>query len=269
MTKSEQEFAATVVKWLQKNLGLSTGAASGVVGNMYAESSFKIDCIGDNGTSGGICQWHDNRFSALKSYATSKGKNWVDLGIQLEYLSKELNSSYRGVLSKLKATNDYAEASFIWGNKFEIFQGYQDRNGSEHTKRRKYSGEIYNGVTSGNWVASDVDAVSVSGGDGTTEGGNVGAAGVFVQQTPPNAPRPIMASRGANTVYILASSSQKKKNVLETEVKRRDKFNEMVKGFSDTAPELGRDIIVSSEMFGSEILKNGQDAKTFLKKRKI
>lgn len=75
----------------------------------------------------------------------------------------------------------------------------------------------------------------------------------------PNQPRPIMASRGANTVYRLSdSSNDKNKRVSD---KRKENFANMINGFSENAPELGRTIILSSEMYGSEILKEGQKPK--------
>ena len=77
--------------------------------------------------------------------------------------------------------------------------------------------------------------------------------------TSPNQPRPIMASRGANKVYRLSdSTNDKNKRVSD---RRKENFANMVNGFSENAPELGRNIIISSEMYGSEILKEGQKPK--------
>lgn len=107
---------------------------------------------------------------------------------------------------------------------------------------------------------------------GMVYNGQIGFDGIVtggvVQSIPPNQPRPIMASRGQNTVYSLSSSGSTNQNALSVEQQRRSKFNKKLDDYSNGAPELGRDIVTSQEMFGSEILKGNQNAKTFLKKRK-
>lgn len=81
----------------------------------------------------------------------------------------------------------------------------------------------------------------------------------LIKQSVLNEPRPIMASRGQNIVYKLSSANATNKPV---NVERKDKFTSMQESFSNGAPELGRDVVLSDVMFGSEILKC-QNAKTF------
>jgi len=72
--------------------GLNTAAAIGVIANIRAESSFRTDAVGDYGTSFGLCQWHNERNTAMRQVA---GTNWsTNLTGQLEYLWIELNQSY-------------------------------------------------------------------------------------------------------------------------------------------------------------------------------
>lgn len=86
-----------LTKYVWKRLidaGYSPAAAAGVMGNMECESAhWKLDAVGDNGTSFGICQWHKNRGQALKDYAASKGKNWWDIEIQMDYFLKDMPNS--------------------------------------------------------------------------------------------------------------------------------------------------------------------------------
>lgn len=80
-----------VVNYLMSK-GLNAAAACGIAGNIYHESSFKTDAIGDYGTSFGICQWHNERGTAMKRMA---GSNWAsNLTGQLDYLWYELTTSY-------------------------------------------------------------------------------------------------------------------------------------------------------------------------------
>mgnify|MGYP007128040813 CR=1 FL=1 len=71
--------------------------------NIQAESSFNPNIYGDSGSSYGICQWHNERFTALKNYT----EEWDTLQGQLEYLHYELKTSYPSLWSSLKsASND-------------------------------------------------------------------------------------------------------------------------------------------------------------------
>lgn len=81
--------------------GLSVAIAVGIAANIAAESSFDTSAVGDNGTSFGICQWHNERGRAMKSYCDMYGGDWANnLTGQLEYLWYELNHySYLGFAS--------------------------------------------------------------------------------------------------------------------------------------------------------------------------
>ena len=69
-----------------------------------------------------------------------------------------------------------------------------------------------------------------------------------------------MASRGGNKVYNL--SGTKTENALEINDSRKNRFRDMAQRYASEAPDFGREIIIVDEMYGNEILKNGQQAKT-------
>lgn len=259
ISSSEQQAAASIVKWLQTNGGMTLQGACGVAGNIKGESSFNPNAIGDHGTSGGICQWHNERFDRLRNYAVSKGAAWNTLESQLGFLMTELNSSsYASLLNTLKTTTNVVTASNQWGHDFEKFSGYNNYSTPEYGKRSSYAQAIYSGVTSGNWQATDIANVSVG---GNSSGGTSGT--VNNQQTKPNEARPIMASRGENKVYKLSSASNYSFAQAAT-TGRKEKFNKLKETFSNSAPELGRDIVLTDGSYPVEILK-GQQAKTFRK----
>ena len=69
----------------------------------------------------GLCQWTSpSRKSGLYDLAKSKGKSIANESIQLQYLIKELKSSYVSVWNSLKKATSIKEASDIVLKKFEI-----------------------------------------------------------------------------------------------------------------------------------------------------
>lgn len=103
--------------------GLNAAAACGIAGNIEHESGFRTDAVGDGGTSFGICQWHNERGSAMKRVA---GSNWsTNLTGQLDYLWQELNSGYKSsTLSPLQSVPNTADgcrrAADVFVRKFEV-----------------------------------------------------------------------------------------------------------------------------------------------------
>ena len=84
-----------------KSKGLSQNHIMGILANIQAESSFDSGVIGDNGTSGGLFQHHDTRFSGMVSYAGKDwDKNWkrqVDYALRegagKQYLNKQFKTA--------------------------------------------------------------------------------------------------------------------------------------------------------------------------------
>ena len=64
---------------------------------MVAESSFDPNVVGDNGTSYGLCQWHEGRWESLKKFTSE----WKTVPGQLQYLLHELKTSYSGLNESL------------------------------------------------------------------------------------------------------------------------------------------------------------------------
>lgn len=71
--------------------GYSEIATAGIMGNIYGESGFNPAAIESNGEGHGLCQWSFGRKQQLMQYAESKGKEWNDVEIQIEFLLAELN----------------------------------------------------------------------------------------------------------------------------------------------------------------------------------
>lgn len=69
--------------------GMSKIQALAIIGNLMAESGLKDDIYGDNKTSYGIQQWHNERMDKLFKHAKKKGHSTPTFKDQLEFLADE------------------------------------------------------------------------------------------------------------------------------------------------------------------------------------
>ena len=121
-TTSENEKA--IFNFLTSKMGLNKAAACGVLANIEQESGFNPTIYGDGGTSYGICQWHEERFSDLQNWCSSNGKDYKTLDGQLWYLKHDLESNYSSVLNYIKTVSNNAtgayNAGYYWCKHFEV-----------------------------------------------------------------------------------------------------------------------------------------------------
>lgn len=118
--------------------------------------------LGDvNGRAVGMLQWDGPRRVALVKYAQSKGKQWNDLSLQLEYLKYELDEGGEG--ARLAAagwgsdSGTAAEKAKTWNKVFERSNDTTNHRQIEAEKLEK----TYKG---GNYVASSGGSKGGSGG---------------------------------------------------------------------------------------------------------
>lgn len=108
----------TIFDFLVNNMGLTPAAACGVLANIQYESDFNYNLTGDNGTSYGICQWHNERLTNMKNYCSKNGYDWKSLEGQLNFLKYELatNKSDTGyIIDKLKSAENTADGAYKAG----------------------------------------------------------------------------------------------------------------------------------------------------------
>ena len=112
-----------VYAFLTEELKLTTAAACGVLANIEHESSFQPTIYGDQGTSYGLCQWHNERFSALRGYCAALGLSYQTVEGQMAYLKYELGNNYTNLLLTLQAIDNTPEgaykAAYLWCIQFE------------------------------------------------------------------------------------------------------------------------------------------------------
>ncbi|MEX1541557.1 phage tail tip lysozyme, partial [Enterococcus sp. C62] len=66
----------------------------------------------------GIAQWTAGRTTNLMNFAKSKGKDWSDLGLQIEFLIHELETTEKAAQAALKAST-VEEGTAQWQKLFE------------------------------------------------------------------------------------------------------------------------------------------------------
>lgn len=141
-------------KYIQKKLismEFTASAAAGVVGNLVQESGLRTDAIGDNGTSGGLAQWHNERLDALKRFAVARGKEWTDLDTQIEFLAEEMRTSYADTYAKMQSAELPEIAGQIMTDEYEI----PDPASANYSQRRANARAAYEAMQSGNKQADD------------------------------------------------------------------------------------------------------------------
>lgn len=136
-------------KYIQQKLmsmGFTASAAAGVVGNLVQESGLRTDAIGDNGTSGGLAQWHNERLDALKRFAAARGKDWTDLDTQIEFLAEEMRTSYADTYAKMQSAELPEIAGQIMTDEYEI----PDPASANYSQRRANARAAYEAMKSAN-----------------------------------------------------------------------------------------------------------------------
>jgi len=128
--------------------GLSAEQSSGIAGNLFKESGFKTDAIGDGGTSYGLAQWHNTRWEDLKKFSSDHNYDLNSIKSQMEFLWYELTNTYKSVYNNLKNTNNAADAATIFAS------GYERPASKDYTERRRYATNFYQKYT-GKDVTSD------------------------------------------------------------------------------------------------------------------
>ena len=112
-----------VFDYLTGELNLSTAAACGVLANIEHESNFQPTIFGDKGTSYGLCQWHNERFTALRGYCSALGMDYRTVEGQMAYLKYELGNRYTNLLLMLQSIGDTPDgayrAAYQWCIQFE------------------------------------------------------------------------------------------------------------------------------------------------------
>lgn len=112
---------AIIWNYLISTLKFSNIQAAGIMGNMQQESGFSPNAKNPSSGAFGIAQWLGGRLTGLQNFAGEQNKSANDIGLQLDFLAKELNGSYKiAVFDKIKASSNLAEVTRIWLERYEV-----------------------------------------------------------------------------------------------------------------------------------------------------
>ena len=115
--------------------GFTKETATGTMGNLDAESAFKTDWSGDQG-SVGIAQWRSTRKENLVKYAKENNGSKTDIRIQTGFLIHQDLVARIGSsgIEKLKRMNDYIDATDYFCDKVESPSSYKNKSEWENGK---------------------------------------------------------------------------------------------------------------------------------------
>ena len=129
-----EENAKVIYDFLRTELGATSQGAAGPMGCMDFESGGFNPAI-ENPSSGafGLAQWLGSRKEALRSFAAEKGKEMSNLGVQLEFLKKELENPYYAKAKAALQLTDVHEAQHQW---LLWFEGLSQDSSQWHSEER-------------------------------------------------------------------------------------------------------------------------------------
>ena len=70
---SQMDVESAVTTYLSREMKLNDAAVCGILANIEYESDFSPTVWGDDGTSYGLCQWHENRCRSLFLFCQENG----------------------------------------------------------------------------------------------------------------------------------------------------------------------------------------------------
>jgi hypothetical protein len=122
--------------------GLSPEQAAGIAGNLAHESGSNPGQHEIGGHGYGIAQWGGPRLRNLHHFAAESGTSVSDLGTQLNFMWKEMNSSESRSLAAIQRTASANDASSAFEQTYERagIKAYRSRNTHAQRILAQYEG---------------------------------------------------------------------------------------------------------------------------------
>ena len=121
---SRMDTETVITTYLTREMKLNNAAVCGILANMEYESALESDIWGDDGTSYGLCQWHESRCRSLFPFCLENGYEPDSIIGQLRYLEQELTEDYPELLTYLRTVENSAvgayNAAWYWCWYYEI-----------------------------------------------------------------------------------------------------------------------------------------------------
>ena len=121
---SQMDVETAVTTYLTREMKLNPAAVCGILANMEYESALDPTVWGDEGTSFGLCQWHESRCRSLFLFCQENGYAPDSVIGQMRYLEQELTEDYPELLAYLQTVENRAvgayNAAWYWCWYYEI-----------------------------------------------------------------------------------------------------------------------------------------------------
>ena len=112
--KGTEENAKNIYAHWKQKYGATPQAAAGILGVLQLESRLDPKSVNSSSGATGLAQWLGGRKDKLEDLAHKESKPATNLGVQLDYLDQELNSSYYASNKKIFKYTDVHKATKAW-----------------------------------------------------------------------------------------------------------------------------------------------------------
>ncbi|MBP5818187.1 CHAP domain-containing protein [Lactiplantibacillus plantarum] len=112
--KGMEENAKNIAKHWKQKYGATPQAAAGILGVLQLESRLDPKSVNSSSGATGLAQWLGGRKDKLEDLAHKESKPVTNLGVQLDYLDQELNSSYYASNKQIFKYTDVHKATKAW-----------------------------------------------------------------------------------------------------------------------------------------------------------
>jgi hypothetical protein len=134
LTTAQQKDNIRIIAKYLKGKGFTREGAIGLIGNILAESGANPSALerksqpvvgGKGGV--GLVQWTAARRRNIEKAAGNNASKILDINFQLDFLHKELTTSYSGVYNAIKSSKSIADSTTTVLTKFEVPATYVNR----------------------------------------------------------------------------------------------------------------------------------------------
>ncbi|RWZ04604.1 phage tail tip lysozyme [Lactiplantibacillus plantarum] len=112
--KGMEENAKNIAKHWKQKYGATPQAAAGILGVLQLESRLDPKSVNSSSGATGLAQWLGGRKDKLEDLAHKESKPATNLGVQLDFLDQELNSSYYASNKQIFKYTDVHKATKAW-----------------------------------------------------------------------------------------------------------------------------------------------------------
>lgn len=135
-----------------RSKGVGHNHAMGMLANIEGESGFRPGVIGDHGTSGGLFQWHDSRFTKMQQSIPDWQTNWK---AQIDYALKDKEGFVDNYFGTQYSSAE--EATTGWVQYFERLQNPV----ADSAKRRSFIPALEREISTGVGDVSQSGLISI------------------------------------------------------------------------------------------------------------